>query len=107
VAGSVYGWAGGVVSDRLEDTTEIRQTVARRELQVTLTATEGEWPHDVRDVARTLSALDRLLRTTAKHIDPAAKVKVVLTRVDILDDDVRLTVRVDPVAPRVRRRAPR
>lgn len=88
-----------------QDSDEVRQRILHKgELALSLRATEGEWPHEVRTVARALSALDGLLREIAKSVAPTEKLTVVLVRVDILDEVIKFTVRVDPARPRRRRK---
>lgn len=82
---------------------DVQKALHHGELSVTLKASEDSWPHTLRDAGRTLTSLDRLLREVARSIDPQTPVLPVLVRVDLLDDLLRFTVRIDPPRPRKRK----
>jgi len=91
----------------IEGTPEAKNAILHQgELSLMLTVKEGE-PITLRDVTRAWSALDGLLRAIAKEIAPTERLVPVVVRVDLLDERLRLTVRIQPDAPAKRRKAAR
>lgn len=83
-----------------------RTTVLRAgEMALTLTATDGDYPHSLRQTARAMMGLDRLLRALAKEVAPKDRLEPVITRVTVLDQKLQIVVRVQPAPRRTRRKA--
>ncbi len=88
------------------ETLATREAVtSRSEMGLTLTEVEGEF-HDLRSVAKAFSAFDGLLRAIAKEVAPKERIEPVVVRLDLLDEKLRVTVRLVGAKPRRRKSKP-